>query len=409
MTTKQQTKAANYTKVMAFILFAALQFAGAGVTTTATAQSVQSDDEAARAKIVRPNVGDSLAKTLAIPFASVEDQTSNSLIGGLFGARNGDKFETPVTETGVVRKATGVEDLHDWFSMFFSQEKVGTPVEAIAGGFPALVFDAEIGGEKRRGIVVDYGDFVMYYFTTDKAASSEDLEKMAFSRMEMVARAATDLDPNNPDRCNCVLYVRNNFVPSLPRPLTTSTQKQNVINHYFPRVPSAPIHPIYSGTYSANWHVSAVRNIEIQRDGSLRLTIREANYPTCGIYERSGTPEQLGIIGYYDPTYPATSGSRSDTNAPKLNSITNSTVPRGREFEIVANGANFEASKAQIVIFGGWCDAWGKCVIPNSNLRQPTSTKLRIPVLMNNPGTYHVYVFNPTTGKTSNGKPITVS
>ena len=290
---------------------------GAGAT-MAPGQIVR-DDETATIKNAQPTTIDQpnaawLPKTSLLPLTALQESASSHLFGKMRGAKIGGNFKTPVTETGVVGKSAAVKDLRDWFTTFFSQEKVGAPVEAVAGGFSGLVFDAEISGITRRGIAVDYGDFVMYHLTTDKTATTEEVGQAAFNRMEMVARAATDLDPNNKDRCNCVFYVRNNFVPSLPPLLSTSTQKQNIINHYFPRVPSAAIHPIYSGAYSANWHVSAVRNITIQSNGSLNLTIREAHYPICGIYERSGTPDQLGIMGYYDPTYPVTSGSRSDTN-----------------------------------------------------------------------------------------------
>jgi len=406
MFTKQQKPATNYTNILTLFLLAAFALFGGAGAITPTAAQIARDDQSVRVKNVRPATDFSV-----LPLLTGEEPVGDKLLGGLFDARNGGggKSESPVTETGVFKKPVAFKSFRDWLTAFLAREKVGKSEDAVAGGFPAIVFDAEIGGELRRGIAVDYGDYLMFHLTTDKAATSDDLMKASFDRMEMVARAGTDLDPNNPDRCNCVLYVRNNFVSSLPNPLTYASQKRNVINHYFPRVPSAAIHPINSGRYAENWHVSAVRNIVIDNtNGSLKLTIREANYPSCGIYERTGTPEQLGIMGYYDPTYPATSGSRSDMTAPKLNTITNSSVPRGREHEIVANGANFEASNSQIVIFGGWCDAWGKCVIPNSHLRQPTSTKLRIPLIMNNPGDYHVYVFNPTTGKTSDGKKINV-
>ena len=166
--------------------------------------SANQDEPASDAQAVK---NASATEISLFPSVIVNEQSVNAMPFGLFNLSPDEKAETPVTETAVIRRSSTVKNLRDWFATFFAHEQVGEPVETVAGGFPALVFDADIGGQTRRGIAVDYGEFVMYHFTTDKTATDDDLGKAAFDRMEMVARAATDLDPNNKDRCNCVLFL----------------------------------------------------------------------------------------------------------------------------------------------------------------------------------------------------------
>jgi hypothetical protein len=96
-------------------------------------------------------------------------------------------------------------------------------------------------------------------------------------------------------RCNCVLYARCR-VPSLPYGLHTTQDKRRIINSNSPRVGSVAIH-----SYN---HVSVVTRVETIRrlNGvSTIVTINEANYVSCRITTRRGTPAELGIVGYFRP------------------------------------------------------------------------------------------------------------
>lgn len=199
---------------------------------------------------------------------------------------------------------------------------------------------------------------------------------------------------------NCVKYARTQV--ALPQTDLTSYQaKQSIINHRFPTVGSVAVMPA-PGTLAKYGHVSVVRNVKLKPDGSLELTVEESNYGDCAISKRTVTPESRTIQGYFDPTYP------SGQSSPRLDAVSPSSGTAGQQFYITATGDGFEASGARGMIYGGWCDAFGKCAIPNDVITNKSSTSLRIPVTIGTPGTYTLYVFNSSAGKTSNGKPITI-
>ncbi len=199
---------------------------------------------------------------------------------------------------------------------------------------------------------------------------------------------------------NCVLYARSQ-VPSLPTGLTYYQAKQNIINHRFPTVGSVAVMPA-PGTLAQYGHVAVVRNVVLKPDGGINLTIEESNYGDCAITTRPVTPESRGILGYFDPRYP------SGQSSPRIDSVSPSSGTAGQQFYITVIGAGFEASGARGMIYGGWCDAFGKCAIPNDVITNKSSTSLSIPVTIGTPGTYTLYVFNSAAGKTSNGKLITI-
>ena len=97
------------------------------------------------------------------------------------------------------------------------------------------------------------------------------------------------------NRCNCVFYARCRQ-PALPHNLFTHEQKKAIINSRVPAVGSVAVH-----SYN---HVSYVTKVETIRRPSgtyYSVTIQEANYQSCQITARRGSPEYLGIIGYYRP------------------------------------------------------------------------------------------------------------
>lgn len=199
---------------------------------------------------------------------------------------------------------------------------------------------------------------------------------------------------------NCVLYARSQ-VPSLPTGLTYYQGKLNIINHRFPTVGSVAVMPA-PGSLAQYGHVSVVRNVALRPDGGISLTVQESNYGDCAITTRVVTPESRDIQGYFDPRYP------SGQSSPRINSISPSTGPAGKQFYITVSGDGFDASSAQGMVYGGWCDAFGKCAIPTKVINNRSSTSLQIPVTIGSLGTYTLYVFNSAAGKTSNGKPFTI-
>jgi|GEM_PF-4836776 len=96
--------------------------------------------------------------------------------------------------------------------------------------------------------------------------------------------------PDEPGKCNCVLYVRS-YVPSLPYGLFTLGNKRAIINASKPKIGSVAVMNV--GTWG---HVGVVTNIEDNM-----VTIKEANYKNCRISERRNTEKNLKIIGYYQP------------------------------------------------------------------------------------------------------------
>lgn len=92
--------------------------------------------------------------------------------------------------------------------------------------------------------------------------------------------------------CNCVLYART-LVPSLPRGLFTLKDKKNIINSNSPSQGAVAV--IDSGH---QWgHVAVVTSIN--SDGT--ITIQESNWGRCRIGSRTGSPQRLNILGYFQP------------------------------------------------------------------------------------------------------------
>jgi hypothetical protein len=200
---------------------------------------------------------------------------------------------------------------------------------------------------------------------------------------------------------NCVLYARSQ-VQSLPTGLTYYQAKLNIVNHRFPTVGSVAVMPV-QGSLAQYGHVSVVRDVRIRSDGGLELSVQESNFGDCAITTRTVTPELRNIQGYFDPRY------SSGQSSPRLDSVSPSSGPAGTQFYITAIGSGFDASSARGMVYGGWCDAFGKCAIPTDVITNRSSTSLRIPVTIGTRGTYTLYVFNSATGKTSNGKSLTIN
>ena len=97
---------------------------------------------------------------------------------------------------------------------------------------------------------------------------------------------------------NCVLYAKSQ-VPSLPNGLWTLADKRRIINSSQPTPGAvAIIDNRVSNPVIRNYgHVAVVR--DVYGNGTIR--IQESNWGGCGIRYRTGTPANLGILGYFRP------------------------------------------------------------------------------------------------------------
>jgi hypothetical protein len=305
----------------------------------------------------------------------------------------------PVTLTTVYNKTNPVQALEAWFDEYAALEEIAATEHAIVDGYDALTFFALVDGRLQRGLAIDIGDGrVVVHLTTDRKANAEDMIQRASPIIQQALM--TNALTTSGVECNCVAYARTQVaLPAVD--LTTYSAKLAIINHRFPRVGAAAVIP--SPSFPTNGHLAVVRNVAINADGSLTVTLQEANWTACKITTRSGKPENLNIQGYFDPTYPAGSAS------PRLDKLSVTSGSAGRQFSTTASGGGFDANSTQAMLFGGACNAFGKCVVPNSVMTSRSSSSLTVPLTINTRGTYTLYFFNPISGKTSNGKTIVVN
>ncbi len=94
------------------------------------------------------------------------------------------------------------------------------------------------------------------------------------------------------DLSNCVYYARSE-VPELPTGLWTYEDKKNIINSQGAVAGSAAVIDVGDKT----GHMAVVQSVN--QNGT--LTISETNYKTGQHSIRTGTPEELGITGYFVP------------------------------------------------------------------------------------------------------------
>lgn len=196
-------------------------------------------------------------------------------------------------------------------------------------------------------------------------------------------------------RCNCVLFARQR-VPALPSGLFNADDKRRIINSMFPR-------PGTVAVFSYN-HVAVVTNVQIDTDGSLIVSIDEANYRPCQFGARRGKMSELQIIGFFDPRF-------SPGNAPPQVRF-GSTVSGTARRQFIANipGSGFDPQSVQLVLMGGnYCTTWGRCTVPTSVIANRTSGSLSGPLTINSPGRYSLYVFNSRDGRSSNAIPVTIT
>lgn len=106
-----------------------------------------------------------------------------------------------------------------------------------------------------------------------------------------IVRYTTIINNTDPNRWNCVFYVRAR-IPSLPYGLWTIWNKKKIINAENPKPGRVAIMNV-----GLPWgHLGVVK----KKDGR-NVTIQEANYKYGKITERCGTEADLKILGYFSP------------------------------------------------------------------------------------------------------------
>ena len=343
------------------------------------------------------------AALVLVVVSSLTWQTTivNAQDGSATSRRDDNKSALPVKETHVLKKRTMTQTIDEWFEEYAESAQAALTEKTNVAGYDAVMFFASNGEVLQRGLAIDLGNGqIVMHLTTDRKASRDELVEDANQFIGEALQLNAVVTTEN-SACNCVVWARSQ-VPLLPPNLTSYSQKLAIINHRFPRVGSVAVIYVPTGPSAPYGHVAVVRGVAINSDGSLKVTLQEANWSPCAITWRTGTPESLRIQGFFDPAYP--SGAAS----PKLDQVSPSSGSAGFKFYTTASGLGFEATSAQGIILGGWCDSFYKCVVPNNVMPSRSSTSLRIPLTLG-AGKYMLYIFNSSSGKTSNGKPITIN
>lgn len=327
--------------------------------------------------------------------------TWTTMVSAQSSRTENSKPASAVTETRVLNKRAVTQTIDEWFEQYSESAQAALTGKTNVAGYDAVMFFASSGEELQRGLAIDLGNGqVVVHLTTDRKAGPEQLIEGA-SPFISDALQLSSVSTTENLACNCVLWARSQ-VPSLPTNLTTYSQKLAIINHRFPRVGSVAVIYVPSGPSAPYGHLAVVRGVTINSNGSLNVRLQEANWSPCEITWRTGTPESLRIQGFFDPAY--TSGAAS----PKLDNVSPSSGLAGVRFYTTATGFGFDPNTAQGIVLGGWCDSFYKCVVPTNVILNRSSGSLRIPLTLG-AGKYMLYIFNSGSGKTSNGKPITVN
>lgn len=107
----------------------------------------------------------------------------------------------------------------------------------------------------------------------------------------------------HPQKCNCVLYCRQESSIKFPYNQWTISDKTKIINTKIPMMGSLVIMNIgiwywRKGKKVFSGHLGIVRGVKRKSNGEYYITIYEANRVRCAITETSGTEKELKILGY---------------------------------------------------------------------------------------------------------------
>ena len=114
----------------------------------------------------------------------------------------------------------------------------------------------------------------------------------ATTPIKSTVSSSTVVDRSDPNRDNCVLYVRSQKT-SLARGLTTYAEKSAKVTTQIPTVGVAAVHDM-GNTYG---HLSYVTGVNAGGNGSgASITLRESNYAGQTVSTRTGTGESLAAV-----------------------------------------------------------------------------------------------------------------
>jgi hypothetical protein len=359
---------------------------------------------------VKATMGVMVITLLALMSMAVLGQQSTKKDDTEIGPRI-DKISQPprkddaVLRTLIVRKSSSGHSIEEWFAEFFKQRAYIVQQEgANANGYNAIVFTAFIDGTWVRGLFVEYGDTLIAQLSTELNKPVDDLASEAKEHFNDALMAPSTLATT---ACvQCVTYARG-IVPTLSSGLFTLSDKKATMNSLFPRgnglKTTDAVAVIDAGT--AEGHVAVVTGVQVNSDGSLTITISEENWKGCNIIDtRTGTPEALRVLGYFDPAYP------SGQSYPKIMSPSSASGVRGQQFWVSLSGIGFDATSMRGVLLGGtYCTTFTACQIPSDLIANKSSSSAKVPLTIGSPGTYRLYIFNSASGKTSNGIKININ
>ena len=183
--------------------------------------------------------------------------------------------------------------LEDWAASNYTEYLLTDTIQpSTAGELEAITFSSR----NRRGtdfnLLFDNGRSLVLVTTSRISPAGTDTEE---ARPKAQAVASCDTATN---RCNCVLYARCK-VPRLPFGLFTYTDKKAIINSSSAAVGSVAIMNI-APPYGHVAVVTAVKK-DIRTRQVTSITVNEANYSSCRITTRSGSPASLKVTGYFKP------------------------------------------------------------------------------------------------------------
>lgn len=319
--------------------------------------------------------------------------------------QNLDRDAAAVSTTTLINKTKRFQNLQKWFEKFSETEEVANVASQKLNGYEALSFDLLAADGVQRGVALNFGQYVLLRTTADLEVSPEKLAIEAKEAYRISLKPQAGKMTAAQDTCQCVWYARSK-VPLLPYGLNTYNDKEAIINHLFPQgdggsMSSVAVHKINGDV----GHVSVVTGVRVLNDGNLRVYITEKNYSPCAVTTRDGTMEALKITGYFDPRY-----YNQPRSFPNIARATYPSVSAGTHFTLTITGSGFDTNSMQAILLGGnYCKTFTSCVIPNNHLIDKSSSGVKVPLTINSPGKYRLYIFNANQGKTTFGHPLTIN
>jgi hypothetical protein len=193
-------------------------------------------------------------------------------------------------------KPADLSSLEDWVTSNYTDYLLRETLKpATVGDFAAVSFSSRGETGKEFNLLVDNGEALVLLTTARLNPTSPDIEGPGDSSLPWLKAVVCDTAAN---RCNCVLYARCRL-PSLPFGLDTYADKVNIINSSSAATGSVAIINI-NPPFGHVAYVTAVKK-DIATRQVTSITVDEANYQSCQLTTRSGSPATLKVTGYFRP------------------------------------------------------------------------------------------------------------